>query len=236
MSTIVPLSPPPLSTPAMNPDGTMSPAWVGWLTSLYQRVGSSLAPDNAALAGIVTWTFGAADPPAVPEVDGAVYCSTATGNVYQGVSGSWELQQNIKGPAGATGPAGVAGPSGPSGPSGPTGPTGPAGSTGATGPQGSTGATGATGPTGAPGTTGAAGYSPQWIVAAGVPSSATGNVGDMYLNSSTQDVYGPKSSSGWGSVVDNIKGAAGPQGPAGSSANSSSVQLYQAQACGGFHW
>jgi hypothetical protein len=212
MSAVVPLSPPPLSTPALNADGTMSPAWVGWFTALFTRVGSSLAPDMATLAGIVTWTFGAADPPGVPEVDGAVYCSTATGNVYQGVSGSWALQQNIKGPTGAAGPAG------------------------ATGPAGAAGPAGATGPAGGAGATGAAGYSPQWIVAAAVPSPGTGNNGDMYLNSATQDVYGPKTSSGWGAVVDNIKGAAGPQGPAGSSANSSSVQLVQAQACGGFHW
>lgn len=68
---------------------------------------------------------------------------------------------------------------------------------------------------GATGATGATGYSPQWIVAAGAPSGSTGNNGDMYINSTTQDVYGPKASGAWGSIVDNIKGASGPQGPTG---------------------
>jgi hypothetical protein len=57
---------------------------------------------------------------------------------------------------------------------------------------------------------GAQGYSPQWIVAAGAPASGTGNVNDMYINSTTGDVYGPKTSSGWGSIVVNIKGQTGP--------------------------
>ena len=60
------------------------------------------------------------------------------------------------------------------------------------------------------GLTGNNGYSPQYIVAAGAPSGGTGNVGDMYINSTTSDVYGPKTSGGWGSIVANIKGATGP--------------------------
>ena len=68
------------------------------------------------------------------------------------------------------------------------------------------------------GPTGAAGYSPQYIVAAGAPSSVTGNNGDMYINSSTGDVYGPKAAGAWGGIACNIKGptgATGPQGPPG---------------------
>jgi hypothetical protein len=67
------------------------------------------------------------------------------------------------------------------------------------------------GPTGATGATGAAGYSPQYIVAAG-PPGAVGNNGDMYINSTTSDVYGPKASGAWGGIVCNIKGIQGPPG------------------------
>lgn len=71
------------------------------------------------------------------------------------------------------------------------------------------------GTAGATGPQGPAGYSPQYIVAAGAPASATGNNGDMYINSTTSDVYGPKMPAGWGSIVCNIKGNPGPQGPPG---------------------
>jgi len=54
------------------------------------------------------------------------------------------------------------------------------------------------------------GYSGVWIVAAGVPADGTGNNGDMYINSTTFDIYGPKAGGAWGSIVCNIKGAAGP--------------------------
>ena len=53
------------------------------------------------------------------------------------------------------------------------------------------------------------GYSPQYLVAAGPPSSGIGNTGDMYLNSATGDLYGPKMASSWGPIVANLKGTAG---------------------------
>ncbi len=65
------------------------------------------------------------------------------------------------------------------------------------------------------GPAGPAGYAPQYIVAAGAPSAGIGNNGDMYINSSTSDVYGPKAAGAWGAVVCNIKGAPGPQGAPG---------------------
>jgi hypothetical protein len=65
------------------------------------------------------------------------------------------------------------------------------------------------------GATGAAGYSPQYIVAAGPPANTTGNNGDMYINSTTSDVYGPKTAGAWGAVVANIKGATGATGAQG---------------------
>jgi hypothetical protein len=71
------------------------------------------------------------------------------------------------------------------------------------------------GPSGAPGATGAPGYSPLYIVAAGTPSVGVGNNGDMYIDSTTSNVYGPKTAGAWGGVQCNIKGAPGAQGPPG---------------------
>ena len=71
------------------------------------------------------------------------------------------------------------------------------------------------------GPAGTPGYSPQYIVAAGPPSPAVGNNGDMFIDSTTSNVYGPKTNGVWGGVVCNIKGntgaagATGPQGPPG---------------------
>lgn len=60
-----------------------------------------------------------------------------------------------------------------------------------------------------------------WISGPGAPSGSVGKLGDFYLDSLTGDVYGPKTSSGWGSPTSNIKGPQGiqgfqgPQGPQG---------------------
>src|SRR5437016_5700476 len=70
-------------------------------------------------------------------------------------------------------------------------------------------------PTQDAGTTGLRGYSPQYIVADGAPSGATGNNGDMYINSATSDVYGPKASGAWSVIVANIKGTTGATGATG---------------------
>ena len=64
-----------------------------------------------------------------------------------------------------------------------------------------TGVAGADGDDGDPGSV--------WYVGSGVPSSGTGVDGDMYLDSVTCDVYGPKASSLWGGAATNIKGASG---------------------------
>jgi len=63
---------------------------------------------------------------------------------------------------------------------------------------------------GAKGDTGAQGNG--WIIGTGVPSSGTGNNGDMYLNVPTYDSYGPKTAGSWGSPTSLI----GPAGGSGS--------------------
>jgi hypothetical protein len=113
------------------------------------------------------------------------------------------------GPAGAQGAAGVAGPAGAQGVAGPAGAQGPQGLQGATGPQGPQGPAGANGQTILNGTSN--------------PISGTGALGDFYLNTATNTLFGPKTAGGWGTGVSLIgpagptgpQGATGPQGPAG---------------------
>jgi hypothetical protein len=88
------------------------------------------------------------------------------------------------------------------GPQGPAGPQGPQGATGPAGPQGPQGISGSNGNTILSGTT--------------TPLSTQGNNGDYYLNTTTNILYGPKTSSGWGSgTILTGQGPTGPQGPAG---------------------
>lgn len=62
----------------------------------------------------------------------------------------------------------------------------------------------------------------NWIVGAGAPGSGTGEDGDMYLDSTTGDVYGPKAAGAWGGVAANIEG---PQGEPGDMTNVFSAPL-----------
>lgn len=62
------------------------------------------------------------------------------------------------------------------------------------------------------GSTGAAGS--KWYVGTTVPAAGTGANGDYYLQSNG-DVYGPKASGAWGSIVFSLKGATGAGVPAG---------------------
>ena len=134
---------------------------------------------------------------------------------------------------GADGPQGAAGPQGPIGPTGAAGPAGaqgvagvagPAGAQGAAGPAGAQGPQGATGPAGAQGP---AGVNGQTILNGTInPGSGIGTVGDFYLNTATNTLFGPKTAGGWGTGVSLIgpagatglqgaQGATGPQGPQG---------------------
>ena len=74
--------------------------------------------------------------------------------------------------------------------------------------------TGPTGPTGDTGPAGADGDPPEWLVDAGVPNDGDGNDDDLYLDSSTGDVY-KKVAGTWGSATANIAGPTGSTGPTG---------------------
>jgi hypothetical protein len=79
--------------------------------------------------------------------------------------------------------------------------------TGTTGPAGPTGPQGVVGPAGADGT----------VIYSGTtaPDAGTGNVGDFYLDLTSDVLYGPKAASGWGSGF-SLEGPTGATGAAGS--------------------
>ena len=103
------------------------------------------------------------------------------------------------------------------GATGAQGPKGDTGATGAQGPKGDTGATGAQGPKGNTGAAGANGTSAVWFSGTAVTGTSTTAVtvtvsgskaGDMYLNTSTYNVYKASAANSW-IYVCNIKGATG---------------------------
>jgi hypothetical protein len=160
----------------------------------------------------------------------ALYAEKSGNGGTQGLTGP-------QGPAGAQGPIGPAGPSGATGkqgPAGATGPQGPVGLTGAVGLQGLAGPIGpagaagpqgipgATGLTGQMGVTGAAGLQgamgPQGANGKTIlngtsnPASTVGVPGDFFLNTTTSQLFGPKTVAGWSTGVSLIGSAGGPPG------------------------
>src|SRR5579859_1145670 len=83
-------------------------------------------------------------------------------------------------------------------------------SCGKTGPQGQTGAVGPVGPAGNNGS--------QIYSGSGMPAATLGATGDYYLDLSTGNLYGPKTTGGWGSplLLKGDTGATGATGAAGS--------------------
>jgi hypothetical protein len=68
------------------------------------------------------------------------------------------------------------------------------------------------GPAGPAGPQGITGNDGNTILSGtGVPASTAGKIGDYYLDTSTSNLYGPKTTSGWGTSV-SLKGATGPNG------------------------
>jgi hypothetical protein len=201
-----------------------------------QRLMSAPYALYAKTAGVQLnqWRYGTTVPAAALGAMGDFYLNTQTGDVYYKTnSTTWTLTGNIKGPqgnagaTGATGPAGptgatgAAGPQGPAGPTGATGLTGPAGATGLTGPQGPAGPTGAAGPQGSTGINGTA-----VLNGSVAPSNALGVNGDFYINTTTNELFGPKANGTWPGGVSLVGppgpagGPAGPQGVAGTNGNS----------------
>ena len=146
------------------------------------------------------------------------------------------------GPTGPTGPTGPIGPTGANGETGSAGATGPAGSTGAVGPDGPAGPAGPAGadgmpgqpgPVGPEGPTGPAGANGKTLLNGnGPPNNNLGVVGDFYIDTLANQIYGPKQPGAdvisqvfqitqtgvWpsqGTSMVGPTGATGPQGAAG---------------------
>lgn len=96
---------------------------------------------------------------------------------------------------------------------------GAAGAQGAAGQNGSPGAKGDAGSPGAPGQNGAPGAGGKTVLnGSGAPTGGIGSVGDFYIDTSSQEIYGPKASSGinggWGEPTA-LKGETGEPWTAG---------------------
>lgn len=140
-----------------------------------------------------------------------LYLNTSTSNVYQCTASGvpsvakWAFVVCIKGLTGETGAKGA---TGATGPQGPAGPQGAAGAKGATGQRGSNWYKG----------TGITGTSTTAAVFSG-SGVASALVNDLFLNTTTDNVYqctvaGSPSAAKW-VYITCLKGATGPQGPAG---------------------
>ena len=198
-----------------------------------QRLMSAPYALYAKTAGVQLnqWRYGATAPAAALGNIGDFYLNTATGDVhYKSAASTWTLTGNIKGPqgnagaTGATGPAGATGATGATGPAGVAGPQGPAGATGATGatgpagPVGATGPAGVAGPQGIAGTNGINGTNGTAVLNGNTnPNAGIGVNGDFYINTVTNELFGPKANGAWPAGVSLVgpAGVAGPQGPAG---------------------
>ena len=145
--------------------------------------------------------------------------------------------QGIQGVQGAIGLTGATGPQGIQGVAGQTGATGPQGTNGPNGTNGNNGlsayqiwinagntgteaqfltalrgATGAQGIQGVAGTNGNNGLDGKTVLnGTQNPTASTGNNGDFYINTTTNSLFGPKTSGAWGSGISLV----GPQGAAG---------------------
>lgn len=165
-------------------------------------------------------------------VQGPIGPSGATGPVGIGTTGATGIQgptgvqgatgaQGNTGATGAIGPQGVTGATGAVGVTGPQGATGVTGDTGATGPQGNVGVTGATGPQGAVGVTGATGVAGNTVLNGSIaPTAGVGVNGDFYINTTNENIYGPKVAGAWPPGVSligatGVTGAQGVTGPTG---------------------
>lgn len=136
--------------------------------------------------------------------------------------------QGLKGDTGATGPQGPIGLTGLQGLKGDTGASGPQGPIGLTGPQGIKGDTGARGPIGPQGISGTNGTNGKTILNGTTkPATSLGTLGDFYINTASDTLYGPKSAGGWGTGISLV----GPKGSFPNGTNSGDMQFWN-----GINW
>jgi hypothetical protein len=189
--------------------GEYNPTTVYALHDAVQYQGSSYMSrsnnNNSSLSDPAKWDFLAAK--------GDTGATGATGPAGpQGLQG-------VAGPAGSQGLKGDTGATGAQGPKGDTGAPGATGATGLQGIQGVAGPTGATGPQGPAGTNGIIGADGKTVLnGAGDPVTtyAAGTVGDFFLDTANNKIYGPKTGSDWVGITGvSLVGPQGATGPAG---------------------
>lgn len=202
--------------------GPKTDAGWGTPTNLKGAMGATGATGPAGVAGSKILS-GTAVPAANTGANGDFYFRTSTADFYGPKSSSgWGTPINLKGVKGEDGSRIYSGTSVPATSLGNDGDFyfrtstsdfyGPKTGTGWGTPTNLKGATGAPGATGATGPAGAAGS--KILSGTAVPSVSVGINGDFYLRTTTADLYGPKTSSGWGTPI-NLRGTQGPAGPQG---------------------
>ena len=166
--------------------------------------------------------IGLTGPAGTNGTNGQSAYQAAVTNGFVGTEAQWLTSLQ-----GAQGIQGVAGPAGPIGLTGLTGPAGPAGAQGIQGlpgTNGTNGAVGATGPAGTQGIQGLAGTNGTSVLNGNAnPIAGIGVNGDFYLNTTTNELFGPKANGTWPNGVSlvgpqgaqGIQGVAGLTGPAG---------------------
>jgi hypothetical protein len=164
---------------------------------MFSKVGKQVNAANviAVLALVFAMSGGAF------ALTGARGGSHATAQLAKKKAAKPKSSTGPRGPKGATGPAGPAGANGAAGAQGPAGPAGPAGNAGSNGTDGSSGAPGK-----------------SVLSGEGTPTAATGEEGDFYIQTTTDEIYGPKAKTGvnggWKTGVP-LKGEAGAKGVSG---------------------
>ncbi|MEP1094508.1 MAG: hypothetical protein ABJG78_05330 [Cyclobacteriaceae bacterium] len=135
--------------------------------------------------------------------DGDFYINTSTSEIYgPKTSGSWGSPTSLVGVAGADGHDGTDGQDGANGADGTNGTNGADGANGTNGTDGVNGADGADGQNGK-------------TIVSGTSSPTTEGVdGDFYINTTTSEIYGPKTGGVWGAAT-SLVGAEGSDGADG---------------------
>lgn len=170
------------------------PAWLASLVGPQGPEGPAGAAGRTVLSGTVD--------PTTEGADGDFYIRTDTSTLFgPKASGAWGSGTSLIGPTGATGSTGSTGPAGDSAYVVAT-------NNGFVGdePAWLASLVGPTGPAGAAGNTVRS--------SSGVPGAGTGVDGDFNIDTTTYDIYGPKTAGAWGAGT-SLVGPQGIQGPAG---------------------
>ncbi|MBO6517024.1 MAG: hypothetical protein JJ975_10790 [Bacteroidia bacterium] len=231
---------------ALDIDGAISVKGNKVISSGGKWLGSKSGLKGPAGSPGSQWYVGAGKPAKSLGARSDLYLDTTTANVYRHTQNHWQLVGNIQGAAGKTGKRG---PKGASGASWFTGAGKPVDSIGSEndlyldttsanvyqrakknwqlvenlqGVQGKNGSDGAT-----------------WLTGKGSPSKSKGNNADLYLDTTTANVY--KKNKGVWSLIENIQGPKGPKGeqgppgekgPKGNCECSTTAELYAIAAAG----